>query len=95
MRLETKFLPLKAPVTVGSRFGDWRVCWLVDGRGMGSPSELRYQRANRVKTNRNGQAGSSYYPQLATYKPKRRPRLLQRYLGSRRYQDLFDCFLIG
>jgi hypothetical protein len=28
MRLETKFLRLKTPVTLGSRFGDWRVCWL-------------------------------------------------------------------
>jgi hypothetical protein len=28
MRLETKFLQLKTPVTVGSRFGEWRVCWL-------------------------------------------------------------------
>jgi hypothetical protein len=29
MRLETKFLRLKTPVTMGSRFGEWRVCWLV------------------------------------------------------------------
>jgi hypothetical protein len=28
MRLETKFLRLKTPVTIGSSFGDWRVCWL-------------------------------------------------------------------
>jgi hypothetical protein len=28
MRVETKFLRLKTPVTVGSRFGEWRVCWL-------------------------------------------------------------------
>ena len=28
MRLETKFLRLKTPVTIGSRFGDWEVCWL-------------------------------------------------------------------
>jgi hypothetical protein len=28
MRLEKKFLRLKTPVTVGSHFGDWRVCWL-------------------------------------------------------------------
>ena len=28
MQVETKFLRLKAPVTLGSRFGDWRVCWL-------------------------------------------------------------------
>jgi hypothetical protein len=28
MRLETKFLRLKTPVTLGSRFGNWRVCWL-------------------------------------------------------------------
>ena len=28
MRLETKFIRLKTPVTIGSRFGDWRVCWL-------------------------------------------------------------------
>jgi hypothetical protein len=28
MRPETKFLRLKAPVTIGSRFGDWSVCWM-------------------------------------------------------------------
>jgi hypothetical protein len=28
MQLETKFLRLRTPVTVGSRFGDWQVCWL-------------------------------------------------------------------
>ena len=28
MRLETKFLRLRTPVTIGSRFGDWRVTWL-------------------------------------------------------------------
>ena len=28
MRLETRFLRLKTPVTINSRFGDWRVCWL-------------------------------------------------------------------
>jgi len=28
MLLETKFLRLPAPVAIGSRFGDWRVCWL-------------------------------------------------------------------
>lgn len=28
MRLETKFLRLKTPVTIGSLFGEWRVCWL-------------------------------------------------------------------
>jgi len=28
MRLETKYLRLSTPVTMGSRFGDWRVCWL-------------------------------------------------------------------
>jgi hypothetical protein len=27
MRLETEFVPLKGPVSVGSRFGQWRV-WL-------------------------------------------------------------------
>ena len=26
--LETKFLRLRTPVTVGSRFGDWQVTWL-------------------------------------------------------------------
>src|SRR4051794_30913599 len=25
---ETKFLRLKTPVTIGSRFDDWQVCWL-------------------------------------------------------------------
>jgi hypothetical protein len=28
MHLETKFLRLKTPVTIGSRFEDWQVCWL-------------------------------------------------------------------
>ena len=28
MPLETKFLRLRLPVTIGSRFGDWEVCWL-------------------------------------------------------------------
>jgi len=28
MRLETKFLRLSMAVTLGSRFGDWQVCWL-------------------------------------------------------------------
>jgi hypothetical protein len=28
MRLETKFMRLRTPVTIGSRFGDWQVCWL-------------------------------------------------------------------
>ena len=28
MLLETKYLRLSTPVTLGSRFGDWRVCWL-------------------------------------------------------------------
>ena len=28
MQIETKFLRLKGPVTIGSYFGDWRVTWL-------------------------------------------------------------------
>ena len=28
MQLETKFLRLRTPVTIGSRFGEWEVCWL-------------------------------------------------------------------
>ena len=28
MQLETKFLRLRTPVTLGSHFGDWHVCWL-------------------------------------------------------------------
>src|SRR5271168_864498 len=28
MQLETKFLHLRSPVTIGSRFGDWEVTWL-------------------------------------------------------------------
>ena len=28
MQLETKYLRLCTAVTPGSRFGDWRVCWL-------------------------------------------------------------------
>jgi hypothetical protein len=28
MRLGTKYLRLRTPVTIGSRCGDWKVCWL-------------------------------------------------------------------
>jgi len=28
MQVETKFLRLRTPVALGSRFDDWRVCWL-------------------------------------------------------------------
>ena len=28
VQLETKFLRLRTPVTIGSCFGDWRVTWL-------------------------------------------------------------------
>jgi len=28
MRLETMYLRLKTPVTLGSRFDEWGVCWL-------------------------------------------------------------------
>jgi hypothetical protein len=28
MQVETKFLRLRMPVTIGSHFGEWRVCWL-------------------------------------------------------------------
>ena len=28
MRPETRFLSLKTPVTIGSRFGEWEVSWL-------------------------------------------------------------------
>jgi hypothetical protein len=28
MQLETKFLRLQMAVTLGSRFGDWQVCWV-------------------------------------------------------------------
>jgi hypothetical protein len=31
MQIETKYLRLPTPVTLGSLFGDWRVCW-VGGR---------------------------------------------------------------
>ena len=28
MQPETKFLRLRTPVTISSRFGDWCVCWI-------------------------------------------------------------------
>ena len=28
MQLETKFFRLRTQVTIGSRFGEWKVCWL-------------------------------------------------------------------
>jgi len=37
MRLETKFLRLPMAVTIGSRFGDWQVCWVG---GWAAPSAV-------------------------------------------------------
>ena len=28
MQMATKYVRLRTPVTLGSRFGDWEVCWL-------------------------------------------------------------------
>jgi hypothetical protein len=28
MKLETNFLGFRVPVTIGSRFGNWEVCWI-------------------------------------------------------------------
>jgi len=28
MQIGTKYMRLRTPVTIGSRFGDWEVCWL-------------------------------------------------------------------
>jgi hypothetical protein len=28
MQLETRYLRLQTPVSLGSRFGEWQVCWL-------------------------------------------------------------------
>ena len=28
MELETMYLRLRTPVSLGSRFGEWQVCWL-------------------------------------------------------------------
>jgi len=28
MKVQTKFLRLRTPVTLGSRFDDWQACWL-------------------------------------------------------------------
>jgi hypothetical protein len=33
MKLETKYLRHRTPVTIGSRLGDWQVCWLGGWRG--------------------------------------------------------------
>ena len=38
MQLETKFLRLTMAVTIGSRFGDWQVCWI----GGWTPHQLRF-----------------------------------------------------
>jgi len=34
--LETKYLRLATAVTLGSRFGDWCVCWRAAGADTGS-----------------------------------------------------------
>jgi hypothetical protein len=28
VQMKTEYRRLRMPVTIGSRFGDWRVCWL-------------------------------------------------------------------
>jgi hypothetical protein len=38
MQLETKYMRLRTPVTIGSHFGDWKVCW----RGGWSRCRLHY-----------------------------------------------------
>ena len=62
MRLEKKFLRLKTAVTVGSRFGEWRVCWLGEWtrhqlsyivmvvRGVDSGEQIAQQRLTRKMT---------------------------------------------
>jgi hypothetical protein len=38
MQPETKFLRLRTPVTIGSRFGDWKVVWLGGWTRTGCPT---------------------------------------------------------
>jgi len=53
MRLETKFLRLKTPVTVGSYFGEWRVTWA----GGWTRHKLSFLvMVARIRTDRTGQA---------------------------------------
>ena len=46
MRLETKYLRFRTPVTIGSYFGRWRVCWLG---GWGRDRLFYYVKVVRVK----------------------------------------------
>jgi hypothetical protein len=56
MRCETKYLRLRTPVTLGSRFGDWQVCWL----GGWSKYQLHYLvMAVRIACEENNQQKSS------------------------------------
>src|SRR5258708_32941922 len=55
IRLETKYLRLRTPVTLGSRFGDWEVTWL----GGWTRDRLSYLvMAVRVATGENDQQKS-------------------------------------
>jgi hypothetical protein len=65
MQLETKYMRLRTPVTIGSCFGDWEVCWL----GGWSRCRLHYLvMAVRVISDDNagGRAAPSGRIQLAT-----------------------------
>jgi hypothetical protein len=62
MKLETKFVRLKTPVTIGSLFGEWRVCGSEDGPEIGSPISSRIpgldndKKDSRAKTRTAGGA---------------------------------------
>ena len=57
MQLETKYLRLSTAVTLGSRFGDWRVCW----RGGWSRHRLFYL-VMLVRVGPSAQASPTHAP---------------------------------
>lgn len=54
MQLETKYLRLRTPVTMGSRFGDWQVCWLG---GWGRDRMFYYVMLVRIPSSSEGAKG--------------------------------------
>ena len=60
--LETKFLRLRTPVALGSRFDDWQVCWLG---GWGKYRLFYLVMVVRV----NGNGGASSNPSLGSPSP--------------------------
>ena len=57
--METKFLNLRHPVELGSRFDDWQVCWLVSEREGESEKERQLGHGNSATRSSLSDAASA------------------------------------